>query len=192
MAKKTALDISKERTVSPALKESMRRAAARIPNNLMPGSPLKSAKTGAKINKTGVVLLHKGERVLNPKQTKKFDSAKFAKLRSKVFGLKQIGGVNMSKIVESLGKIYRKGTAYLANQKLLKENREMKAMMDKYGSDMVRQANKAAMSKGKANMLDTTGGAQSMPAGSGISWDTKPYEVMKKKVFGIKKYGSSK
>jgi hypothetical protein len=34
---------------------------------------IKSYKKGGKIKRTGIVKVHKGERVLNPKQTKKFE-----------------------------------------------------------------------------------------------------------------------
>lgn len=45
-------------------------------------------KTGGKVNKTGVAKVHKGERVLNKKQTKKWDAKKFEAARKKVYNLK--------------------------------------------------------------------------------------------------------
>lgn len=47
-----------------------------------------SFKKGGKIKKTGLAKVHKGERVLNKKQTKKFDKAKAERRRKKHFGLK--------------------------------------------------------------------------------------------------------
>lgn len=45
-----------------------------------------SFKKGGKVKKTGAYKLHKGERVLNPTQTKKFEAAK-----KKFFGIKKYG-----------------------------------------------------------------------------------------------------
>ena len=45
------------------------------------GGKVKGYKKGGKVKKTGLAKLHKGERVLNKKQTKKFDKSKFNKTR---------------------------------------------------------------------------------------------------------------
>jgi hypothetical protein len=47
---------------------------------------IKGYKKGGKVKKTGLALIHKGERVLNKKQTKKFEDAK-----KQVFGIKRYG-----------------------------------------------------------------------------------------------------
>lgn len=47
---------------------------------------LDSMKKGGKIKKTGIYKLHKGERVLNAKQTQRFE-----KMKKKVFNIKSYG-----------------------------------------------------------------------------------------------------
>ena len=47
-----------------------------------------SYKKGGKVKKTGLAMVHKGERVLTKKQTKKFDKRKFERARKKYYGLK--------------------------------------------------------------------------------------------------------
>ena len=51
------------------------------------GKLVGSYKKGGKIKKTGIAKVHKGERVLTKKQTKKFDQKKFDRAKKSVFGL---------------------------------------------------------------------------------------------------------
>ena len=46
-----------------------------------------SYKKGGKVKKTGMAKVHKGERVLTKKQTKKFDAKKFESARKKLYNL---------------------------------------------------------------------------------------------------------
>ena len=51
-------------------------------------SRLKKFKKGGKVKKTGAAILHKGERVLNKKQAKKWNQKKWDKARKSAFGIK--------------------------------------------------------------------------------------------------------
>jgi hypothetical protein len=46
-----------------------------------------SYKKGGKVKKTGIAKVHKGERVLTKKQTKKFDKKKYDKTHKKLYGI---------------------------------------------------------------------------------------------------------
>lgn len=53
---------------------------------------MKKFKKGGKVKKTGPAIVHKGERILNKKQTKRFDSKKYDNARKKAFGIKGVSG----------------------------------------------------------------------------------------------------
>jgi hypothetical protein len=83
MQKKLPAPTSNIRPLMPNKTKGMRMAMPRIP----------MFKKGGKVKSTGPAILHKGERVLNTKQTKKYDSAKAKKTKISNAASKLMGGL---------------------------------------------------------------------------------------------------
>ncbi len=81
--------IAKKKGISPKKAKQKQAIAIALSEARKSGAKIPKYKKGGKVKKTGMAMVHKGERVLTKKQAKKFDSKRYEMARRKHFGMEE-------------------------------------------------------------------------------------------------------